>query len=231
MVNSSSIATKKIKSDSSSTESISTHKNDEIKTITSTSSSISTQKKNGIKKERKCFYYENDKNSPILAAGILFLKEENNKLMVLVQKVTEKNGIQTYSDFGGKIDMDDKTLIDTIARELGEELNNGMYMIKRGNNIILDKDQLKKIIQDNLEKSIYQSIAKYFIAFVKFPDDLFLDMKKIGDFEKLDKINRTVEWINFEQFIKEYFDHNIHPRLWGKKVLEFFGYKGHNVVS
>lgn len=183
--------------------------------------------KNGEQnKMRKVFYFDNDKDKPILAAGILFVREMDGKVQVLVQNVEEEPGKHRYSDFGGKIDLDDKTLIQTVARELGEELNYGIYETRRGNNIYLDNTALKKIIQQNILKTFYQSVAKYFVIFAKFNDNLQLDMEKIGKTEKLDKINRTVSWIPAEDFIASHFNHTLHPRLWGKQILEFMGYEG-----
>ena len=180
-------------------------------------------------KKRKCFYFDNNKEKPILAAGVLFIKEENGKKQVLMQKVLEKDGREIYSDFGGKIDLDDKTAIETIARELGEELNYAFYEIKKDNKIYLDSTKLKKNIQENIIKKIYQERAKYFVIMAKFPENINIDFNIIGDFEKLDKINRKVEWITYEQFLKEYFGDNdkvskIHPRLWGNQILDFFGH-------
>jgi len=177
-------------------------------------------------KTRKVFYFENNKEKPILAAGILFVKEINGKVHILVQNVQEEDGKHRYSDFGGKIDLDDKTVVQTVSREFGEGLNYGIYETHRGNNIYLDNIALKKIIQQNLLKSFYQPIAKYFVIFAKFDENLQLDMEKIGNFEKLDKINRTVEWIAAEDFIASHFNHTLHPRLWGKQILEFMGYEG-----
>jgi hypothetical protein len=181
-------------------------------------------------KKRKCFYFDNDKEKPILAAGVLFIKEENGKKMVLSQKVLEKDGKEIYSDFGGKIDLDDRTAVETIARELGEELNYAFYEIKNDDKkIYLDSSKLKKIIQENIIKKIYQERAKYFVIMAKFPENIDIDFNIIGDFEKLDKINRKVEWITYSKFLKEYFGKKdkvskIHPRLWGKQILDFFGH-------
>ena len=201
-----------------------------MKTEQKNMSQITIQKgKNGESdKKRKCFYYDNDTEKPILAAGILFVKEENGKKLVFVQKVIEKNGQEIYSDFGGKIDLDDQTVIETISRELGEELNYAFYETKNDKKIYLDSDKLKKYIQKNIIKKIYQERAKYFVLMVKFPENIGIDYNIIGDFEKLDKINRKAEWITYEQFLKEYFGdkkkpNRIHPRLWGKQILDFFG--------
>jgi hypothetical protein len=179
-------------------------------------------------KERKCFYYEDSNEQPILAAGVLFIKKEKGKDFVLMQKVIEKNKPDKYSDFGGKIEKKDNSIIDTIARELGEELNDGLYKIEKKENIYLDTtEELKNLILQNIVKLIYQKTAKYFVIIVKLPKDIMLDFEIIGNHEKIDKINRTVHWISYEDFIKLYNGNKnnpnlIHPRLWGGQILKFF---------
>jgi 8-oxo-dGTP pyrophosphatase MutT (NUDIX family) len=179
-------------------------------------------------KERKCFYYDNDSEKPILAAGVLFVKEEKGKKYVLMQKKKEKEKQNEYSDFGGKIDLKDQTTVETIARELGEELNYGIYDSKK---IYLDNiKDLKNLIQENIIKTVYQERAKYFVIIARLPENISLDFVKIGDSEKLDKINRTVEWITYEDFMKLYngsrkTPNQIHPRLWGRQILGFFSPK------
>ena len=61
----------------------------------------------------------------------------------------------------------------------------------------------------------------------KFPNDIMLDFVKIGTREELDKINRTVEWVSYEDFTKLYngtknIPNQIHPRLWGNQILGLF---------
>lgn len=181
--------------------------------------------------KRKCFYYDNNPEKPILAAGILFVKEVKGKKYVLMQKVFKKDQQDEYSDFGGKIDLDDQTTVETIARELGEELNYGFYDSSKPEKIYLDTNQkLKRLIQDNIIKKIYQERAKYFVIIARLPENISLDFEKIGNFEDLDKINRTVEWITYEDFMKLYNGskknpNQIHPRLWGRQVLGFFSKK------
>ena len=53
-------------------------------------------------------------------------------------------------------------------------------------------------------------------------------MKIIGKKENLDNIERTVEWITADEFINSHFEHRLHPRLWGRNILEFLGYTGTN---
>ena len=179
-------------------------------------------------KKRKCFYYEDSNEQPILAAGVLFIKKEKGKDFVLMQKVIEIDKLDKYSDFGGKIEEKDNSIIDTIARELGEELNEGLYKIVKKENIYLDTtEELKNLILQNIVKLIYQKTAKYFVIIVKLPKDIMLDFEKIGNHEESDKINRTVHWISYEDFIKLYNGNKnnpnlIHPRLWGGQILKFF---------
>ena len=187
---------------------------------------ITTQKGTDLK--RKCFYYEDSNEQPILAAGVLFIKEEKGKKFILMQKKIEKDKTDEYSDFGGKIDLDDNTIVDTIARELGEELNEGLYKKVQKENIYLDTtEELKNLILQNIVKLIYQRTAKYFVIIAKLPKDIMLDFEKIGTREELDKINRTVHWISYEDFIKLYkgtksIPNQIHPRLWGGQIQNFF---------
>ena len=189
---------------------------------------ITTRQKATENKEsvmRKVCYYDNDVEKPILAAGVFFVKGEGNQREILMQKVEENDRSFIYSDFGGKIDLSDNTVVQTAARELGEELNFGMYQKKRGTNVYLDQEGLKKVIQQNILTHFYMPVAKYFLLFCKFDDDMGLDMEKIGDHEKLDKINRTVEWITEQDFVKSHFEHTLHPRLWGKQILEYMGHQ------
>jgi hypothetical protein len=187
---------------------------------------ITIQKETDLK--RKCFFYEDSNEQPILAAGILFIKEEKGKKFVLMQKVIKKDKPDEYSDFGGKIDEKDDTIVDTIARELGEELNKGLYKKVKKENIYLDTtEELKNLILQNIVKLIYQRTAKYFVIIAKLPKDIMLDFERIGNHEELDKINRTVHWISYEDFIRLYdgtksSPNQIHPRLWGGQILNFF---------
>ncbi len=169
--------------------------------------------------DRRLFYYEDDIEKPISAGGVLLFKKDE----VLVQKIQKDDTFQ-YSDFGGKTDLEDKSIMETIARELGEEMNFGIIDKKDGKN--MDSVGIKKFLQNGLKKKLYFPNAKYFLIFVQFNENKYsLSMDQIGQQEELDQIPRTVEWITFQQFIDSHFSHNLHPRLWGKPVLEFFGYQ------
>ena len=176
------------------------------------------------KEERKVFYYQEDK--PVTAAGILFIKEETKE--VLVQRLPKEDGF-IYTDFGGKIDMSDESVMDTISRELGEEINYGIYLKK--DKIYLDEKSLKEIIENNTKNQLYIPFAKYLLTFTQFDSKILaLNMKIIGEKEKLDDIQRTVQWISYDEFISAHFDHKLHPRLWNKSIIEYLGYKSDEEV-
>ncbi len=184
-----------------------------------------TSKASKIKEERKAFYYEDDREKPILAAGVLLVK--NNE--VLVQKLPKDDSFQ-FSDFGGKVDMTDISILETLSRELSEEINCGIYLKK--NKVYLHELELREMIEKNMVKQIYAPNCKYLVAFVNFDEKKYgLDMEKIGNKEDHDNIERTVQWITGEQFINSHFEHHLHPRLWGKPILEFFGYDGQHKIK
>ena len=59
-----------------------------------------------IVEERKVFYYKDEEDKPIYAAGVLFVR--NNKSEVLVQKLPKEDSDFQYTDFGGKNDQIDE---------------------------------------------------------------------------------------------------------------------------
>jgi hypothetical protein len=161
--------------------------------------------------QRKVFYYKGDKKLEIKAGGILFVHGKEKK-EVLIQKVLEKGEKLRYSDFGGKTDNDDSTIDDTIARELHEESNEGI--INKSTKESLTIIDLKKMISENIQIEIYITFIKYIIKIVYFDDSKYeLDFNMIGTFEKKDKINRVVQWISYDEFIKYYNSKLLHPRI------------------
>ena len=164
-----------------------------------------------IKNDRKIFYYKGDKKLEIKAGGILFIHGKEKK-EVLIQKVFEKGDKLRYSDFGGKTDNDDSTIDDTIARELHEESNGGIQ--NKSTKEFLTISDLKKMINENIQLEIYIPFIKYILKIVYFDDSKYeLDFNTIGTFEKKDKINRIVQWISYNEFIKYYNSKLLHPRI------------------
>jgi len=161
--------------------------------------------------QRKVFYYKGDKKLEIKAGGILFIHGKEKK-EVLIQKVLEKGEKLRYSDFGGKTDNADSTIDDTIARELHEESNGGI--INKSTKESLTIIDLKKMISENIQIEIYIPFIKYIIKIVYFDDSKYeLNFNMIGTFEKKDKINRVIQWISYDEFIKYYNSKLLHPRI------------------
>lgn len=161
--------------------------------------------------QRKIFYYKGDKKLEIKAGGILFVHGKEKK-EVLIQKVLEKGEKFRYSDFGGKTDNDDSTIDDTIARELHEESNEGIR--NKSTKKSLTINELKAMINENIQIEIYIPVIKYILKIVYFDDSKYeLDFNTIGTFEKKDKINRVVQWISYDEFIKYYDSKLLHPRI------------------
>ena len=171
---------------------------------------------------RKVFYYENDKNAPVLAAGVLFVSKKKGIINVLIQKEYNNNNQKfLYSDFGGKTAFKDKSIEHTIARELNEEINDSIYNIKT--KVFLEIEDLVKLIKDNLLKKIYIGFAKYLLVIVNFDEKVYnIDHKKVGKYEKLDNIKRDVKWIKSNNFVKYYYSKKLHPRIFGYSIIDFF---------
>lgn len=141
-------------------------------------------------------------NFVIYAGGLLIYKvDEDNKIWILMIK---SKG--SYEDFGGKVDIEDKSIIDTVIRESSEESNN-----------LLDSEYLReKITKGDCSKLILDK-CKYILYIVKSSEnDLLLRSEDFGDKEEYEGIYRTVEWVDIELIIKKELD--IHPRL---KFYEF----------
>lgn len=138
--------------------------------------------------ERNIFYYNNDKNNEIKAGGLLIYKKENDNLFLLL---IENRGL--YEDIGGRCDLSDKNIIETITREVEEETN---YIIKKEN---LD------LVLENYEE-FYNKKCKY-LMLILHADEYLKNLKseQFGDIEIHDNIQRKIKWID----INEFFDKNI----------------------
>lgn len=136
--------------------------------------------------ERNIFYYNNDKNNEIKAGGLLIYKKENNNIFLLL---IENRGL--YEDIGGRCDLSDKNIIETITREVEEETNN---IIKKEN-----------LVLENY-KEFYNKKCKY-LMLILHADEYIKNLKseQFGDIEIHDNIQRKIKWID----INEFFDKNI----------------------
>lgn len=155
--------------------------------------------------ERPTFFYRNDRNKKIRAGGIIYYKYINNEIHFLMIKC---NGM--YEDFGGKTDIDDNCIEDTVSREAEEE----------SNNIFIRSNVYKKLICD---KSLYSWRLKYVVYIQELTQLELVNEPQISDFgiyEEHAQIFRTVEWVPCSKLTKENFIYKkLHHRLRFKKFF------------
>ena len=94
---------------------------------------------------RKTFYLDDDKEQPVMAGGVIIYKIKNNNVSVLLSKNRGK-----YEDLGGRVDLEDDVIIDTVIRETIEEIFNfkaTIYMIEEIRNFLNNNTQAYFIFQ------------------------------------------------------------------------------------
>jgi len=136
--------------------------------------------------DRPTFYYLEDKDKPIRAAGIIFYQNTEQGTRYLF--ICSDRGIE---DFGGCTDNKDNDALDTALRETEEESNG-----------ILKKEELKGRI--NQEEAIYIKNSKYIIYFCKLNEDDNFEESEFGNFEIHDNIERTVKYIKKKELRKSH---------------------------
>jgi len=117
---------------------------------------------------RPTFEYE---NKPVKAAGLLVWTESNGKKWTLFRKHKGK-----WSDMGGKTDVVDKTIRDTVVREVCEETNNSLFC--------KDDDDCASKVRDMLEgseiKMFYDSKCKYLLFHCRCDNIFDLSLSRFG---------------------------------------------------
>ena len=161
-----------------------------------------------IRDDRPTFYYNNDLNYELRAGGLIYYKfnEKTNEYDFLLIKCNNK-----YEDFGGRTDMCDKCIEDTVAREAEEE----------SNKIFKKKDVYKKIVDPSFSnnKKLYTKYSKYIVYLIETNKNY--DPIKFGTMELHDNIPRTVEWISYSTITdKEFIKTKLHFRLKYKALLD-----------
>lgn len=153
---------------------------------------------------RMIFYHNGDENYEIKAGGVIFY--HNGELMMILKK-------GKIEDFGGKTDEFDKSIYDTVGREVEEESNN-----------IFKKDDIIEMIKG--QEYVYNAKSKYALFFIKLDEKI--DCSIFGEKEIHDNINRTVIWIPMKDFekTKKNFRLTYHKVL--KKINSLMVYKNNN---
>jgi len=163
---------------------------------------------------RKVFYIG---DKIVSAAGCLFYKKVNNDIYLLLIKYEDPNW-PLLDDFGGKVDIIDNTIEDTIIRELREETNNiintintivsfrniSTYITDTTNNISTTSiDSFTTSITSTTSTTseagsskckllFYNGRSKY-VCMVYETED-YEDCSVFGDIEESDNIRRTINW-------------------------------------
>ena len=147
-------------------------------------------------KNKKVFIY---KSHEITASGIILVDKTDKGNRYMVQEM-EKSVY--YSDFGGKVDMCDKTPFHTAIRELSEETNNIINI-----NCI---DDVKVI------DVFCTPMSKYLVYVCYLPECYIGNDYDYGEIETHTGIRRKVKWIDADEFLSK-----IHPRLMNRGLIKY----------
>ena len=153
---------------------------------------------------RPTFYYMNDKKKEIRAGGVLFYRIIDTHCDFLMMYNEWR---KTMEDFGGRTSEEDKSIEDTVSREIEEESNG-----------IFKKEDIKKRLNYSTSYNVYIKQSKYLVYFVKITKkELKLKKSDFGNLEIYDNLKRTVDWIQVEDLLEDS-DIQLNPRLAHKQI-------------
>jgi len=137
----------------------------------------------------------------VRAGGVLFYYHNKKPDQFELLMINSRN---KYEDFGGQTDEADKDFYDTICREVEEE-SNGIFP--------------REFISDKIKslEPIYIKHCKYVLYCVELDDHI--DPSIFGDHEDTDDINRTVEWVSYDDFISQEIKKKLNFRLTAYNVM------------
>jgi hypothetical protein len=152
---------------------------------------------------RPTFYFNSDNSKPIRAGGILFYKIINNEPYFLMIDNTYSKCIE---DIGGKTDFNDKSINNTIIREVDEETNS-----------LINKKCIYSVLFKN-SKKFYCEYSKYMLYLVKADEYISnLTTESFGDIEKHTGFDRKIYWYSRDEIKKA----KLNPRLNIKELSHF----------
>ena len=129
---------------------------------------------------------KNEYKNSISAAGCLFYKIVKHKIYLLLISYADPKWPK-LDDFGGKVDITDETILDTIKREVQEETNKV---------ILLDIKNLKYEL-------FYNKHAKYYSILTRVDDTFNKDTSVFGKIENTDQIYRKIKWYEYSKVKKQ----------------------------
>jgi ADP-ribose pyrophosphatase YjhB (NUDIX family) len=148
-------------------------------------------------KERPTFYID---GFELRAGGVLFYRTIQDKKELLLIKKGEQ-----YEDIGGKTDIGDTCIQDTVSREVEEETNS-----------VIKKQYIRKQLDQGHPFYSKTKYALYFIKANKYERKLCTE--DFGDKEINDNIVRTLHWIPLTDVPNV----TLHPRLCLQSIIHFF---------
>lgn len=169
------------------------------------------EKKRGEKKRVPSIYYNiGSKKVETRAAGVLFYKIVEGVINFLLRyNKSNERYLNRPSDIGGKIEKEDKQLIDTVLREVSEETNGKLFDI--GDNLENCKEKLQSIFDSLGNKVIYFYIpnSKYIVYLIEMPlESQELSLERFGPIELNNNKKHSFEWVSNLNSIK-----SLHPRI------------------
>jgi 8-oxo-dGTP pyrophosphatase MutT (NUDIX family) len=147
---------------------------------------------------RKNLFYKNS----ISAGGCLFYRE--NKQLLLI-RYDDPRWFR-LDDFGGKVDLDDSCILETISREVNEETNGQISEI-----------MLKELLKCSKVDFFYNARLKYYNLLVKVGDDFFPDTTVFGCTESYANIPRTIAWYDYNEIRNQ-----LSTRLFNNRSIRHF---------
>jgi len=154
---------------------------------------------NNIMDKRPIFYYKDNKQNEIKAGGIVFYRYGSNGKIKLLVMYSNKY----YKDFGGKTDINDKNIKDTVSRETEEE----------SNGIFTQEILLKKYFDKKKYIELYNKQSKYMVYLIKIKKKY--KPADFGDVEIYENIPRKALWLTPEKLKSK-----IHVRLNFKEFID-----------
>jgi 8-oxo-dGTP pyrophosphatase MutT (NUDIX family) len=124
----------------------------------------------------------------ISACGCLFYKIVDGHLSLLLIRYTGSSGRHELDDFGGKIDVTDQSVYETVLREVGEETNH-----------VIDCGYLKHRLENGPYRVFYTPQSKYYLFVMPVNADFFPDTTLFGTEEQHDHLPRVVAWYSYPE--------------------------------
>jgi hypothetical protein len=152
---------------------------------------------------RKIFF-----ENSISSAGCLFYKIHSNKLYLLLNNYNNPSFLP--DDLGGKVELFDKSIFDTMRREVLEETN---YII-----------DIFKIPTSQFKQYFYLKFCKYYLSLIEVDDTFFPDTRIFGKKEIKEDVERNIQWFDYND-IKPYLSTRLSKNINLIKYLNNIVYK------